>query len=109
FRRHGGDAVGAADGADQQARSAFAGNDGGAGVAAFADAGGGVEAQAGALLVRPVTAEAVLRQQRLDLHGVIDRLRGGDDAGQQNSNESGSDFHGSLVEAGSAGAGGRRG
>ncbi len=71
FLRHGDDALGAGDGLDEQAVRAVAGQDGRTVVAAFADAGGTVEAQAVALHLRPMAADAVLREDRFDLTVVI--------------------------------------
>src|SRR5262249_25487247 len=74
--RHAGRVVRAGDGVNDSAVGALAGDDDRPGVAAFEGSPGRVEAQARALLGGPVAGGAVLREDRLDVARVVDRVGG---------------------------------
>src|SRR5262249_23759371 len=77
----------ASDGLDEPAGVACAWHEGRAGVAAEASGADAVEAQAGALFLRPVAGDAMLRQDRLDVADVIGRRLGGGESARQKSGQ----------------------
>src|SRR5262249_59272204 len=80
---------------------AVAGDEGGTGVAALQDRRGGVEPQPRALLVRAVAGGTVLRQDRLDVAEIIDRLGGREwpRPQQENDRHANESSHAGLAKA----------